>query len=259
MSERPRSVKDTGDASAGRPRPLEGQVVLVTGAARRIGRAIALRLAADGAKIAIHYGSSAAEAERTAREAGGGARIYRADLRSVAEVRRLAAEVGETMGRIDGLVNNASTFGRTPFEETTEEEWDLFHDVNLKAVFFLTQAVAARMREGSIVNIADTAGVNPWPGYLAYAASKAGLIGLTRGLAARLAPRIRVNAILPGPILAPEAAGAESLEEAVKRTLLRRPGSPDDIAAAVRFLFVDGTYVTGALLPVDGGRLAAGA
>jgi NAD(P)-dependent dehydrogenase (short-subunit alcohol dehydrogenase family) len=162
------------------------------------------------------------------------------------------------MGGIDFLVNNASTFGRTPFSETTEEDWDRFHDVNLKAAFFLTQAVVPHMKEGAIVNIADTGGVNLWPGYLAYGTSKAGLIALTRGLAKHLAPRIRVNAILPGPILPPEAAGAESLAEATERTLLKRPGSPEDIASAVRYLLVEGTYMTGAVIPVDGGRLASG-
>ncbi|MBM3320957.1 MAG: SDR family oxidoreductase [Candidatus Eisenbacteria bacterium] len=241
-----------------RGRPLAGRVALVTGAGRRIGRAIALRLAREGARVAVHYDQSAREAEATAREAGEGACAFRADLRSVEEIRRLAETVLDRMGRIDFLVNNASTFGRTPFFETAEEEWDLFHDVNLKAVFFLTQAVASRMNEGVIVNIADTGGVRLWPGYLAYGASKAGLIGLTRGLAAALAPRIRVNAILPGPILPPEARGVETMEEAISKTLLKRAGSPDDIASAVRFLLVEGTFITGAALPVDGGRLAAG-
>ncbi len=242
---------------AGR-KPLSGRVALVTGAGRRIGRAIALRLAREGARVAVHYNRSAIEAEETAREAGEGARAFRADLRSVNEVQRLAETILDRMGRIDFLVNNASTFGRTPFFETTEEEWDLFHDVNLKAVFFLTQAVASRMNEGAIINIADTGGVRLWPGYLAYGASKAGLVGLTQGLAAALAPRIRVNAILPGPILPPEAQGIETLDEAISKTLLKRAGSPDDIASAVRFLLAEGTFITGAVLPVDGGRLAAG-
>ncbi|MFH1680663.1 MAG: SDR family oxidoreductase [Candidatus Eisenbacteria bacterium] len=237
---------------------LSGRVALVTGSARRIGRTIALRLAREGARVAVHCNESVADAEETARAAGNGARVFRADLRSIGEIRRLAAEVADRMGRIDCLVNNASTFGRTPFLRTTEEEWDRFHDVNLKAAFFLAQAVAARMEEGAIVNIADTGGVNLWPGYLAYGVSKAGLIGLTKGLAVALAPRIRVNAILPGPILSPEAEGVESMEEAVSRTLLGRAGSPDDIAAAVRFLLTEGSYITGALIPVDGGRLTAG-
>jgi NAD(P)-dependent dehydrogenase (short-subunit alcohol dehydrogenase family) len=239
-------------------RPLDGRVVLVTGAARRIGRAIAIRLAREGARVALHYNRSEAEAAETARAAGGEARLFRADLRSVGEIRRLAGEVAGSMGRIDCLVNNASTFGRTPFLETTEEDWDRFHDVNLKAVFFLTQAVVPHIGEGAIVNIADTGGVNLWPGYLAYGTSKAGLIALTRGLAAQLAPRIRVNAILPGPVLAPEAKGVETMDEAVAKTLLKRPSSPEEIAAVVRFLLVDAASVTGAALPVDGGRLAAG-
>lgn len=238
---------------------LEGRVALVTGAARRIGRAIAFALAAEGARVAVHFGRSAEDASETARLAGNGARTFGADLRSLDEIRRLAKDVRRDMGRIDFLVNNAALFGRTPFLETTEAEWDRFHDVNLKAPFFLTQAVAREMDEGAIVNIADTGGVNLWPGYLAYGSSKAGLAALTRGFARALAPKIRVNAILPGPMLPPEGEGdLESLDEAVAKTLLRRPGSPLDIAAAVRFLLTDGAYITGALLPVDGGRLAAG-
>jgi pteridine reductase len=237
---------------------LAGRVALVTGGARRIGRAIVLMLAREGARVAIHYHRSEAEAEETAREAGGGAGVFRADLRSVEEIRRLAGDVGERMGRIDILVNNAALFGRTPFLETSEEEWDSFHEVNAKAVFFLSQAVASSMEEGSIVHISDTGGVHLWPGYLAYGASKAAVIALTQGMAKALAPRIRVNAILPGPMLPPEAEGTEPLEEAIGKTLLRREGSAEDIALAVRYLLTDGGYLTGALIPVDGGRLASG-
>ena len=238
--------------------PLAGRVALVTGGARRIGRAIVLMLAGEGARVAIHCNRSEREAEETAREAGGGAMVFRADLRSVDQIRRLAGEVADSMGRIDILVNNAALFGRTPFLETTEDEWDSFHDVNAKAVFFLSQAVASSMEEGSIIHIADTGGVHLWPGYLAYGASKAAVVALARGMAKALAPRIRVNAILPGPMMAPEAEEAESMEEAVAKTLLRREGSPEDIARAVRFLLIDGGYLTGAVIPVDGGRLAAG-
>jgi len=239
-------------------KPLNGKVALVTGAARRIGRQIAVELARAGARTAIHYGQSDADAGEAVRLAGEGARAFQADLRSVAEIRRLVDDVVGAMGRLDFLVNNAATFGRTPFAETTEEEWDRFHDVNLKAVFFLSQAAAARMGEGAIVHIADTGGVNIWPGYLAYGASKAGVVALTRGMARALAPKIRVNAVLPGPMLPPEGDRTEPLHEAVKKTLLKRSGDPSDIATAVRFLLAEGTYITGAILPVDGGRLAAG-
>lgn len=238
--------------------PMKGKVVLVTGAAKRIGRAIAVDLGSEGARVAVHYGRSRQEAEETVRLAGDGARAFGADLRSTKEIGCLSEEVYRSMGRIDFLVNNAALFGRTPFFETTEEEWDRFHDVNLKGAFFLTQAVARVMKEGAIVNIADTGGVRLWPGYLAYGASKAGLVALTRGLARALAPKIRVNGVLPGPMLPPEGEGdLETLDEAASKTLLKRPGRPEDVARAVRFL-IESPYVTGALLPVDGGRLAAG-
>ncbi|MBN1825197.1 MAG: SDR family oxidoreductase [Candidatus Eisenbacteria bacterium] len=239
---------------AGKSRLLEGRAALVTGAAKRIGRTLALALAGEGARVAVHHHRSAEEAEETARLAGNGARTFRADLSSVAEAEGLAEDVHRAFGRIDVVIHNAALFGRTPFGETTERDWDRFHAVNLKAPFFLSQAAAARMGEGSILFIADVCALDPWPGYLAYGATKAGLIHLTRGLARALAPRIRVNAILPGPILPSEPEGAESLDEAVARTLLKRRGDPSDIASAALFLTAEACYVTGAVLPVDGGR-----
>jgi NAD(P)-dependent dehydrogenase (short-subunit alcohol dehydrogenase family) len=243
---------------AGREERLSGRVALVTGGARRIGRAIVLALAREGARVAVHYNRSRAEAEVTAREAGGGAGVFGADLQSVGEIRRLARDVEESMGVVDILVNSAALFARTPFLETSEEDWDRFHAVNVKAVFFLSQTVARSMQQGSIIHIGDTGGVHLWPGYLAYGASKAAVIALTRGMAKALAPDIRVNAVLPGPMLPPEAKGTETIEEAIGKTLHQRQGSAEDVALAVRYLLTDGSYVTGAVIPVDGGRLAAG-
>ena len=161
-------------------RSMAGRVALVTGAGRRIGRAIALAFAAEGARVAVHHNRSVEEAEETARLAGNGSRPFRADLGTAREAERLAGEVHHAFGRIDAVVHSAALFGRTPFGETTERDWDRFHAVNLKAPFFLSQAAAARMEEGSILFLADVCAVDPWPGYLAYGATKAGLVHLTR-------------------------------------------------------------------------------
>ncbi len=235
---------------------LNNKVALVTGAAKRVGRAIALELADAGARVAVHYHTSASAAEETVERAGGGSALFQADLRQPRECAALITSVKEAFGRIDVLVNNAALFGRTPFAETTEEEWDRFQEVNLKSAFFLSQAAAAVMDEGVVINIADSAGVTLWPGYIAYSISKSGLITLTQGLARALAPAIRVNAVLPGPVLPPE--GEEGDEEAIKtsiqNTAMKRMGTPGDVAKAVRYLVAEGSYITGAILPVDGGR-----
>src|SRR5690242_7810374 len=174
---------------------LRGKVVLVTGAAKRIGRGIALRLAEEGARVAIHYGRSEAEARRTAEECGGAA-LFRANLESVAEIERLFAELGERMGRLDGLVNNAARFTRFDPLEITEADWDFIHSVNLKAVFFCCQQGARLMQRsggGRIVNISSLGGIRPWAEHAHYCASKAGVIMLTRALSKALAPEITVN------------------------------------------------------------------
>ncbi len=239
--------------------PLHGRTALVTGAAVRVGRAIALELAGAGARVAVHYRSSAVAAERTAAECGRGAKAFRADLRSLDEIDALVSDVKERFGTPSILVNNAAVFGRTPFETTTEEEWDRFMEVNARGPFFLTRAWAATATEGLVVNIADSAGVTILPGYLAYSASKAALVALTRGLAKVLAPSIRVNAVLPGPVLLAEGEeDRKTVEETIRRTVLGRIGTPRDVARAVRYLAVEGDYITGALLPVDGGRLLGG-
>lgn len=236
---------------------LEGHVAIVTGAAKRIGRAIALTLAREGATVAVHYRSSRDAAQKTAHEAGGGATTFRADLSDLGSLTALADDVTSQLGTPSILVNSAAVFARTPFPDVTEDAWDKQFDINLKGTFFLTQAVCRHMKRGLIVNIADSAGLSVWPGYIPYSVSKGGVISMTRGLAKALAPDIRVNAILPGPMLQPEGEGEmESIENGIKKTLLKRQGSPEDIAKAVRYFAVDGDYVTGAILPVDGGRSA---
>ncbi len=242
---------------------LNGKVALVTGGARRVGKAIVLALAARGATAAVHYRSSAADAERTVAEIvgrDGKARAFCADLEKLAEIERMVEAVLEAFGRIDVLVNSASVFYRKPLEELTERDWDTNLDTNLKAPFFLSKFAGAAMRRqgaGKIVNIGDWAGIRPYNNYLPYVVSKAGIIGLTKALAKALAPEVQVNCVAAGPVMLPEDYGAEEAAKIANATLTKRLGSPEDIARAVLF-FCEGTdFATGATLVVDGGRLIA--
>ena len=232
---------------------LACQVILVTGAARRIGRGIALRLAEEGARVAIHYGSSEAEARRTAEECGGAA-LFRANLESVPEIVRMFAEVEDRLGRLDGLVNNAARFSRLDPLEITERDWDFIHSVNLKAVFFCCQRAALLMKKtggGRIVNISSLGGIRPWAEHAHYCASKAGVIMLTRALAKAFAPEITVNSVAPGAI------PFEDIDERGKRmiaaTPARRGGTPAEVADAVVYFLKASNFVTGQILAVDGG------
>jgi pteridine reductase len=242
---------------------LDGKVALVTGASRRVGRAIASALASRGASIAVHYRSSRADADATVKEiaAGGGtAEAFHADLESVAEIETMVAAVAARFGRVDVLVNSASVFYRKPIEELTERDWDANLNTNLKAPFFLSKFAGLRMRAqgaGKIVNIGDWAGIRPYNNYLPYTVSKSAIIGLTRALAKALAPEVQVNCVALGPVLAPEEYGTDEIERLVAGTLTKRMGSPDDVARAVLF-FCEGTdFATGATLVLDGGRLIA--
>jgi 3-oxoacyl-[acyl-carrier protein] reductase/pteridine reductase len=232
---------------------LAGQVVLVTGAAKRIGRGIALRLAEEGARVAIHYSSSESEARRTAEEAGGAA-LFRANLESVPEIVRMFAEIEERLGRLDGLVNNAARFTRFDPLEITEQDWDFIHSVNLKAVFFCCQNAARLMKKtggGRIVNISSLGGIRPWAEHAHYCASKAGVIMLTRALAKAFAPEITVNSVAPGVI--PFDDIDESGKRMIAATPARRGGKPAEIADAVVFFLKASNFVTGQILAVDGG------
>jgi pteridine reductase len=240
---------------------LKDKVALVTGAARRVGRTIALRLAGRGAKLAVHYNRSRAEADQVVAEierAGGHARAFGANLERVAEIDRMTAEVMAAFGRIDVLVNCASIFYRRPLEELTERDWDLNLDVNLKAPFFLAKAAGLAMRRqgaGKIVNIGDWAGIRPYNNYLPYTVSKSGLIGLTRALAKALAPEVQVNCVALGPVMPPEDYRAEENARLAAATLTKRLGSPEDVANAVLFLCEGTDFATGSTLLLDGGRL----
>ena len=242
---------------------LRGAVALITGGAKRVGRTVALALAARGAHVAITYRASAAEADavvRQLRRRGVRALAVRADQSDIAQIRAAVRAVERALGRIDLLVNSASNFYPTPLATVTEAQWDDLQAVNLRGPFFFAQAVAPgmrRRRRGKIINMADVSAFSPWPTYLPYCTAKAGVVALTRGLAKALAPHVQVNAIAPGPILPPPGLSRAERRRALAKTLLKRWGSPDDIAQTVLYL-VEGTdFVTGQVLAVDGGRLLA--
>jgi NAD(P)-dependent dehydrogenase (short-subunit alcohol dehydrogenase family) len=232
---------------------LDGKVVLVTGSAKRIGRSIALRLAKEGARVAIHYQGSEAEARATAAECGN-APVFRANLERVAEIQRLFDEVHQHFGRIDGLVNNAARFTRFNALEITEADWDFIHSVNLKATFFCSQQAARLMLAaggGRIVNMSSLGGIRPWSQHAHYCASKAGVIMLTKALAKSFAPTVTVNSVAPGVI--PFGEPDERVKRLIAKTPACRAGTGDEIADAVVFFLSTSTFITGQILAVDGG------
>ncbi len=242
---------------------MDGKVVLVTGGAKRVGASISRRLHASGAAVAIHYRSSRDEAQALATELNTlrphSASLVQADLLQIHELPRLVQQCVHHFGRLDALVNNASSFYGTPLDEIAASQWDDLVGTNLKAPLFLAQAAASELRRnhGAIVNIVDIHAERPMHGHLLYSVAKAGLAGLTRALAQELAPFVRVNAVAPGVILWPEGADwkdEERRRRIVAHTLLKREGEPDDIAKAVQFLLHDAPYVTGQTIAVDGGR-----
>ena len=240
---------------------LEGKVALVTGAARRIGAEIADTLNAAGARVAVHYRGSAREAEalvlRLNERRPDSARAFQAELLDIPALPGLVDDVLGWGGRLDILVNNASTFYPTPVGEITEAKWDDLIGTNLKVPLFLSQAAVPALREagGSIVNIVDIHASRPLKDHLVYGPAKAGLAMLTRGLAKDLGPDIRVNGVAPGAILWPEDGMTEATKAAIlDQVPLGRAGEPKDIARCVLFLAGDAGYVTGQIVAVDGGR-----
>lgn len=236
--------------------PLAGQVALVTGGARRLGRSISEALAAAGADVVVNYASSRAEAEALVRQleaAGRRALAWQADVSRSDEVRAMLAAVERSFGRLDILVNNAGIFFPAKFEELTEEQWDRTQGVNLKAQFLCAQAAAPLLRRsgrGRIVNISSLGGLLAWAAYTHYCVSKAGVIMLTRCLARALAPEITVNSVAPGTIGFP---GEPPDEDYIRRAPLGKTGRPQDVAEAVLYL-AEAEFVTGQVLVVDGGR-----
>jgi NAD(P)-dependent dehydrogenase (short-subunit alcohol dehydrogenase family) len=230
---------------------LKGKVVLVTGAAKRIGRGIALRLAKEGAQVAIHYGGSEAEARATAIECNN-APIFKANLEKVAEIEKLFADVESHFGRIDGLVNNAARFTRIDPLKITEADWDFIHSVNLKAVFFCCQQAAKRMKDGGrIVNMSSLGAIRAWPEHAHYCASKAGVVHMTRALSQAFAPKITVNSVAPGVI--PFGEEDDRIRHLISKTPAQRAGTADEIADAVVFFLSTTNFITGQVLAVDGG------
>jgi len=237
-------------------RPLGGRVALVTGAAKRIGRSIALRLANDGADVVVNYRGSRAEAESTVRDIeamGRRAVAIQADVSRRDDVQRMFAEIETKFARLDILVNNAGKFFLAKFEELTEAQWDDILNANLKSQFLCAQAAAPLMKRqgrGKIINLSSLGGLLAWPGYTHYCVSKAGVIMLTRCLASALGPEILVNSVAPGTIQFP---GEPPDEDYIRRVPLHRTGTGDDIADAVAYLAM-ADFVTGQIIAVDGGR-----
>jgi pteridine reductase len=242
---------------------LEGKVVLITGAARRIGAAIARRLHSNGAQLMLHYRSTEAEAKALQGELNAvradSVALVQADLLDIAGLPVLVKNTLARFGRLDALVNNASSFYATPFGGITDRDWDDLVGTNLKVPLFLSQAAAVALKKtgGSIVNIVDIHAERPLRKFAVYSLAKSGLAGLTRSLACELAPKVRVNGVSPGAVQWPDDDGVfdeVTRQRTVSQTLLKRTGDPDDIAGAVLYLIADAPYVTGQIIAVDGGR-----
>jgi pteridine reductase len=237
---------------------LNGKVALVTGAAKRIGRGVALRLASEGADVIVNYRASKNEAEEVVAQIsamGRRAVAIRADVAKRADVLALCAAIEKEFGRLDILVNNAGMFFPAKFEDLTEEQWDNILDANLKSQFLCSQVAAPMLRrsgQGRIINFASLGGILAWPAYTHYCVSKAGVIMLTRCLARALAPEITVNAIAPGTISFPQDS-LQLAEDFIRRAPLHRTGTPEDIDEAVVFL-AQSPFITGQVIVVDGGR-----
>lgn len=237
---------------------LRNKTVLVTGAAKRIGREMALAFARKGCRLVIHHNRSHREARAFLKELqslGVEALSYRADLLKIQDIRKLCQTICREVGTVDILINNASVFYPTPFEKISEKDWDVFLGLHVKAPFFLAQGLAPAMKKGGrVVNIADWSGLRPYKNYLPYCVSKGALITLTQALAKAMAPRVLVTALCPGPVLPPPEMKRSIINETVRKTLVGRWGKPEDVARFAVFL-AEQDFVTGSVHMVDGGEL----
>ena len=243
--------------------PLEGKVVLITGGARRVGAAIARRLHTAGANLVVHYRTSTADARALKSELGvaraDSVVLVQGDLLKPANLAGLIKDAVKAFGRLDALVNNASSFYPTAMGEISEKAWDDLVGTNLKVPLFLSQAAARELKKhhGAIVNILDIHADFPMKNYIVYTTAKGGLLALTRSLARELGPEVRVNGVAPGTILWPDdEAWKDELarQRIMNQTALKRIGEPDDIAKTVEFLLTNAPYITGQVIAVDGGR-----
>lgn len=238
---------------------LKDRVILVTGGARRVGAAISRIIAKSGANLILHYHSSENEANELKDELQSQnlhVELRCCDLSDINQAAAMVASVVEKHGKIDALVGNAAIYYKTPFLKTTEKEWDEILSINLKAYFFLCQQIGIQMKlqkHGKIILISDVSAELAWPNYLPYTISKAGINHLVYGLAKALAPEVQVNAVAPGTVLPAEQSSRKRREFFKNHTLLKKIGAPEDIAKTVRFLLADSEYITGTIIPVDGG------
>ncbi len=239
------------------------KIVLITGGAKRVGAAICRQLHAQGANLMIHYNTSVNEARALQAELNlmrpDSVAIIQGDLLNLAVLPNLISETVKHFGRLDVLINNASTYYPTEIGQINENNWQDLIGSNLKAPVFLAQAAAAELRKqhGCIVNITDMHIERPKKGYIVYSVAKAGLVTLTKSLAHELSPEVRVNAVAPGPVQWPEdnpQFDEVYRQRVINQTLLKRVGEPEDVAKAVKFLIYDAPFVTGHVLAVDGGR-----
>ncbi|MEO7558459.1 MAG: pteridine reductase [Gammaproteobacteria bacterium] len=239
---------------------LAGKVALITGAAQRVGAVIAETLHEQGMNLVVHYRSSKQAAhllqERLNKVRPDSVALVQADLLDVAKITSMVQEAGNTWGRLDAVINNASSFYPTPVGSVTETHWDDLMGTNLKAPFFIAQAAARALAKhnGCIVNMVDIHADRPLKSYPVYSAAKAGLIMLTKALARELGPEVRVNAVAPGAIMWPDTMDDVTKQRIISRIILKRQGQPRDVAKAVLFLIRDADYITGQVIAVDGGR-----
>ena len=241
---------------------MQDKTVLITGGAKRVGAAICRRLHGAGANLMLHYRASAGEARLLQAELNHtrpkSVSLIQADLLDLNKLPSVVEQTLQAFGRLDALVNNASTFFPTTVGEITEASWNDLIGTNLQVPLFLAQAAAPALRkaQGAIVNLSDIHAERPLKNYVVYSIAKSGLAGLTRSLARELAPEVRVNAVAPGPILWPDDESFDELsrQRIISHTPLKREGTPDDIARAVHFLLADADYITGETINVDGGR-----
>jgi pteridine reductase len=242
---------------------VQGKIVLITGGARRVGAAICRYLHAHGASLMVHYRSSAKEARALQAELNlkraDSVALIQADLLNLSMLPNLVGDTVKRFGRLDVVINNASSFFPTAVGEINDKAWDDLIGTNLKAPLFLSQAAVGQLKKnhGCIVNIVDIHAERPMKNYVVYSTAKAGLVNLTRSLARELAPEVRVNGVAPGAIIWPEdEAWSDELsrQRIINSTLLKRVGEPEDIAKAVHFLIADAPYITGQIIAVDGGR-----